>query len=150
MLSGYFHNNVTADALDSEVNKLQGRHVLLLDELFDSGHTMAAVANALLTHPELGLDSGDLTTCVMFSKNSGTALAQPNFVGIGNLPNVWFVGYGLDDNGEKRNWPHLFAVPKLPGVPHALDDAIFEDADFYRRVRRELYNAVLDCVEDSD
>jgi len=126
-----------------EVSKLKGHHVLLLDELFDSGHTMAAVATALLAHPELGLDGGDLTTCVLFSKNSGTTLAQPDFVGIGKLPNVWFVGYGLDDNGEKRNWPYLFAVPKLPGVDHTDDDAIFEDADFYARVRRKLMAAIV-------
>ena len=107
--------------------KLKGHHVLLLDELFDNGHTMAAMRQTLLAHEELGLTEADITTCVLFSKNSGTRLPPPDIVGFDNLPNVWYVGYGLDDNGEKRGWPHLFAVPKAPGVPLTADDARFED-----------------------
>jgi len=35
---------------------------------------------------------------------------------IKKVPDVWLVGYGLDDRQEKRGWSHLFGVPKLPEV----------------------------------
>jgi hypoxanthine phosphoribosyltransferase len=106
--------------------KLKGHHILLLDELFDNGHTMATMRRTLLQHEELELDEKDITTCVLFQKNSGTQLPLPDIVGFSNMPNVWYVGYGLDDNGEKRGWPHLFAVPKAADVPRTADDDLFE------------------------
>ena len=123
-------------------SKIKDRHVLLLDELFDNGHTMQAMKQALLQHPDLELRTEDITTCVLFSKNSGTKLPQPDFVGIGQLPNVWLVGYGLDDNGEKRGWPHLFAVPKAEGMPLANDDALFTNEDAYARIRSDLLEKI--------
>ena len=33
--------------------------------------------------------------------------------GIKGLPDLWLVGYGLDDRGTKRGWVELFAMPKV-------------------------------------
>jgi hypothetical protein len=43
------------------------------------------------------------------------------------MPNVWFVGYGLDDNGTKRAWEDLYALPKPPGFAPTADDVIFDN-----------------------
>lgn len=122
--------------------KLRGHTVILVDELFDHGLTMHTLRSALLNHPELGLAAADVVTCVLFSKASGTDLPQPDIVGISELPNVWLVGYGLDVGGEKRGWSHLFACPKIPGVPASADDVIFEDGpvaqEAYARMRAKI------------
>lgn len=46
----------------------------------------------------------------------------PNYTGIDNLPDLWLVGYGLDDKGDKRNILDLWAMPKTKGVPLTQDD----------------------------
>lgn len=119
-------------------SKLRGRQVLLLDELFDHGATMAAMKRALLSDAELGLAEADIRTCTLFIKESGTRLPRPELVGLPCLPALWLVGYGLDDNGEKRGWTHLFACPKAAGVPRVAEDAIFDDAAAYRQLRSRL------------
>jgi len=129
-------------------SKINGRHVILLDELFDNGHTMQTMKEFLIRHPDLDLEPSDIETCVLFSKRSGTEVAQPDVVGIPNLPPLWLVGYGLDDNGDKRGWPHLFAIPKPEGFARAREDAIFEteecyDANAYAKLRHEILDKSL-------
>jgi hypothetical protein len=85
----------------------------LLDELFDHGTTIHAIATALVKNADLRLKADDVFTCTLFSKHSGTKLAPPDLVGMNELPGVWLVGYGLDDAGEKRGWVHLFGCPKV-------------------------------------
>lgn len=121
-------------------SKLTGRHVLLLDELFDHGDTMHAMRQALLDHPDLGLKPEDITTCTLFIKDSGTKRPPPDLVGLPMLPNLWLVGYGLDDHGEKRNWIHLYACPKTEGVPTVPEDEIFTNEDAYKKLRSSLVN----------
>lgn len=65
-----------------------------MDELVDTGATIDACLK-LLPHAVVA-----------------SALAKKKFDGICGcdiIPKAWLVGYGLDDNGEKRGWPHLFA-----------------------------------------
>jgi hypoxanthine phosphoribosyltransferase len=119
-------------------SKLRGRNVLLLDELFDHGDTMTRTKQALLDNAELELKPEDIVTCTLFIKDSGTALPPPDFVGMPMLPALWLVGSGLDDNGEKRGWPHLFACPKAEGIPTVPEDAIFESDEAYFRLRQQL------------
>lgn len=65
-----------------------------MDELVDTGATIDACLK-LIPHAIVA-----------------SALAKKKFDGICGcdiIPKAWLVGYGLDDNGEKRGWPHLFA-----------------------------------------
>lgn len=38
---------------------------------------------------------------------------EADIIGVPNLPDLWLVGYGLDDRGTKRGWSELFAIPKV-------------------------------------
>lgn len=118
-------------------SKFQGRKVILLDELYDNGFTLHAVKTKLIE--EVKLDPQDIVTCTLFHKckhgnlnvmrSGGNPYDPPDLVGFWNLPDLWYVGYGLDDKQEKRNWPHLYAIPKLPDIPKNTDDSIFESSD---------------------
>mmetsp|Transcript_26549 Transcript_26549/g.32185 ORF Transcript_26549/g.32185 Transcript_26549/m.32185 type:complete len:277 (-) Transcript_26549:169-999(-) len=119
-------------------SKFKGRKIVLIDELLDNGHTMHTMVNHLMS--ELKVPRSDIVTCVLFSKAlpSRSPQYEPDICGIPNLPNVWLVGYGLDDNGTKRGWTELFAKPKAPGIPKVDADKIFEDGEVGERKLREL------------
>lgn len=101
-------------------SKFENKHVLLVDELYDNGKTMYTVKQHLIEH--LHLKESDVTTCVMFAKrNKTTHFPKPDFVGL-TVPNVWLVGYGLDDQGLSRGLDSLWAIPKTKHVEWTSDD----------------------------
>merc|ERR1719420_2328201 len=55
----------------------------------------------------------DILTCCLLSKKREREWPEADITGIPNLPDLWLVGYGLDDRGTKRGWTDLFAVPKV-------------------------------------
>ena len=67
-------------------------NVIFVDELIDSGSTLKTLL-ALIPHAE---------TCCCLSKGKPT-----EYVGCDFIPNAWLIGFGLDDNGEKRGFVHL-------------------------------------------
>lgn len=58
------------------------------------------------------------------------------------IPNVWVVGYGLDDQQEKRGWPDLWACPKMAGIPADDDDELFEKREYYEKVRGDMLEQI--------
>ncbi len=83
---------------------LEGRAVLLLDCVLDTGRTLSAVQRRV---NECG--PADLRTCVLFSKRKERSTpVQPDFVGL-EIPDVFVVGYGLDHGNRWRHLPYLGA-----------------------------------------
>lgn len=121
-----YHNNQTGGKLNimSSINpeKFVGREVILIDELFDKGHTLTEIREAL--HIKAAIPYERITTCTLFRKETalGEGCRSPDFYGI-RVPDVWLVGYGLDDRQEKRGLTDLWACPKAPGIPKSVDDA---------------------------
>ncbi|MEM7577461.1 MAG: hypoxanthine phosphoribosyltransferase [Planctomycetota bacterium] len=87
-------SNVPAD--------LTGRHVLVLDDILDSGHTLAAVTAELKKRNPAGLK-----TCVLLRKQRDAALNFPIDHVAFDIPDEFVVGYGLDYDGYYRNLPHI-------------------------------------------
>jgi hypoxanthine phosphoribosyltransferase len=128
-------------------SKFSGKKVLLVDELFDHGKTLHSVRQYLLQHPSLELKEEDVSTCVLMEKRkSDREYPLPDFIGLNDLPDVWLVGYGLDDRQTKRNWPHVFAVPKPSDACATEDELLFQDTtegeEFYDDVRRRIQSQV--------
>ena len=111
-----------------EPSKFEGKHVILLDELFDNGQTMHEIKNAI--HEKANVPLNMIFTCTAFIKNKKSKYEPPNLFGI-IVPNVWLVGYGLDDKQKKRNWEFLCGCPKTEGIPETEDDQIFADNKYY-------------------
>jgi hypoxanthine phosphoribosyltransferase len=85
-----------------------GRHVLIVDDIVDTGHTLAALKRALeARHPK------SVRTCVLLDK-AGRRQAEVtvDYVGFA-IPNVFVVGYGLDYDGLYRNLPHVATLEGL-------------------------------------
>lgn len=84
---------------------LAGRKVLILDDVFDTG---LSLAEAVRLAREAG--AADVLTCVFARKPWPKPRApEPDFVGW-EAPNRFLVGYGLDHQGALRGLPDICAL----------------------------------------
>ena len=84
---------------------VHGRHVLLVDAIFDAGHTLW---NLVPQIDDLGPIS--IRTAVLFQKEGQCEVPmKPDFLGF-TIPNEFVVGYGLDYRDQYRNLPYLAAL----------------------------------------
>lgn len=88
-----------------ELPDVAGKVVLVVDDIFDSGHTMARLWESLTArHPAW------LKLCTFLDKPSRHRVSlEPDYVGL-TVPDVWLIGYGLDLNDEGRALPYIGAV----------------------------------------
>jgi len=91
--------------------------IVLIDELLDNGKTMQDMKLHFLDKLKDSHTENDILTGCLFSKERARECPEADVTGIPNLPDLWLVGYGLDDRGTKRGWTELFAVPKVKIVP---------------------------------
>ncbi len=84
---------------------LSGAHVLVVDDILDSGQTLRLVCDTLQKrHP------ASLRTCVLLRKDRPEARAFPvDYVGF-DIPDDFVVGYGLDYDGYYRNLPDIVTL----------------------------------------
>lgn len=90
--------------LDLQQN-IEGRHVLVVEDIVDTGHTIAAVLNMLATrHP------ASLKICTLLDKSERRQVQVPiHYVGF-DIPNKFVFGYGLDIDELYRNLPFIGVV----------------------------------------
>lgn len=88
--------------------EIADRHVVVVDDIFDTGLTLARIVENLQEHNPI-----DIKTCVLLNKlrpRDDKAL-DPDYVGF-PIEDLFVVGYGLDYNEHYRNLPFV-------GVLHA-------------------------------
>jgi hypoxanthine phosphoribosyltransferase len=79
---------------------IKNRHVLLIDDILDTGKTLALVRQLILD-----LSPASLRTCVLLDKKERREVPiEADFVGF-DIPNKFVVGYGLDFAERYRNLP---------------------------------------------
>jgi hypoxanthine phosphoribosyltransferase len=87
----------------TQIAETRGRHVLILDDILDSGVTLHAIRE------HLAAESGALSLriCVLLRKKiDRPRLVDADYVGF-DIPNEFVVGYGLDYNQRYRNLPFI-------------------------------------------
>lgn len=88
------------------VPELRGRHVLLLDDILDTGQTLGHLVNHIRS-----LEPQSLRVAVLLRKKGRqTVHLEPDYCGF-EIPDAFVVGYGLDYNDEYRNLPYIAVVP---------------------------------------
>ena len=83
---------------------LKGRHVVILEDIFDTGNSLEFTYNHLLTK-----EPASVRICTFLDKPSRRlpqVTLQPDYVGF-TIPNEFVVGYGLDYNEYYRNLPYI-------------------------------------------
>ena len=83
---------------------IKGRHVLILEDIFDTGNSLDFTYRHLLSK-----EPASLKICTLLDKperrKPGITL-QADYVGF-TVPNEFVVGYGLDYNEHYRNLPYV-------------------------------------------
>jgi hypoxanthine phosphoribosyltransferase len=88
------------EILDNLRLDLAGRHVLIVDDILDTGKTISKVVE-LISH----LNPASIRSCMLLEKQGTRAVEyHADFVGF-SIPDKFVVGYGLDFAGRYRNIP---------------------------------------------
>ena len=93
----------TVTFLQSALPDFEGRHVLILDDILDSGRTLHAVRQRLLA------EAAPLSVRVAVLLRKRKLRAEPldaDYVGF-EIDDAFVVGYGLDYQGHYRNLPEV-------------------------------------------
>ncbi len=89
------------------VPDVAGRDVLILDDILDSGHTLAAIRETLKT-----AKPHSVRVCVLLSKKKQRAReVDTDYVGF-EIEDEFVVGYGLDFREHYRNLPYIGVLRK--------------------------------------
>jgi hypoxanthine phosphoribosyltransferase len=84
---------------------VRGRHVLLVDDMFNTGHTLWDLIPQI---DELGPAS--VRSAVLLEKQGRSEVTlKPDFVGF-TIPDAFVVGYGLDYRDDYRHLPYIAAL----------------------------------------
>lgn len=82
-----------------------GRHVVIIEDIIDTGHTMKSVLDEFR---DRGVSSVEVVTLLMKPEALQTPL-DIKYVGF-EIPNAFVVGYGLDYDGYGRNTKALYQI----------------------------------------
>jgi hypoxanthine phosphoribosyltransferase len=83
-------------------NSLHSKHVLIVEDIIDSGHTLNYLYHMLGTkHP------ASLRCCALVSKTEMREVdVKVDWIGF-HVPSEWLVGYGLDWHNQYRMLPYI-------------------------------------------
>jgi hypoxanthine phosphoribosyltransferase len=89
---------ITKDLDDS----IQGRHVLIVEDIIDTGLTLAYIRRNLLVR-----EPASLHVCTLLDRPYRRIVdIAVDYVGF-EIPDTFVVGYGLDWRGQYRNLPYI-------------------------------------------
>ncbi|MBK7147490.1 MAG: hypoxanthine phosphoribosyltransferase [Bacteroidetes bacterium] len=84
---------------------VEGRHVIILEDIVDSGHTLSRIIPSITQHQPASLKVASL----LFKPHALKVDLTIDYVGI-EIPNEFIVGYGLDYDGLGRNLRDIYQV----------------------------------------
>jgi len=88
---------------------IENRHVLIVEDILDSGKTLSYLYNLLRER-----QPASLRTCVLVRKQRPEAAFPIDYLGF-EVPDVWVVGYGLDFADRYRTLPYIAEMKKEVG-----------------------------------
>ena len=83
----------------------EGRAVLLVDEICDSGRTLAALSKRLYERGALAVKSA-----VIVRRQLASREYEPDWSGFDFPGDDWLVGYGMQEAGRWRNLPGIYRI----------------------------------------
>ena len=107
------HSHGRPEIINSLTIDIANRHVLLLDDILDTGKTLSVVVNLIKK-----LNPASVKTCVLLDKPGRREIEfEADFVGF-KIPDRFVVGYGLDFAERYRNLPCIGVLkPHLQNPP---------------------------------
>jgi hypoxanthine phosphoribosyltransferase len=91
---------------DELLPDVRGRHLLVLDDILDTGQTISRLVEHLRAK-----GAASVRTCVLLRKVGRQRVPfEPDFCGFA-IPDQFVIGYGLDYNDEYRHLPFIGVLP---------------------------------------
>ncbi len=106
--SSYRGKATVPDKMSLDVSLLpdiRDRNVVVVDDIFDTGRTLAAVIEHLHTAQPCSIRGAVL----LWKERRRETGWEPDYFGF-KIPDVFVVGYGLDYNDEHRSLPYVAAL----------------------------------------
>jgi len=119
-----------------EINNLtsrdiRGRDIVIVDEIIDTGHTIASLIDSLNRE-----EVNSINICTLLNKESAREVDIPtDYVGF-SIPDVFVIGYGLDFKEHFRNLPFIREL--TPNI-RDLEDACETLSMIEKELEKELY-----------
>jgi hypoxanthine phosphoribosyltransferase len=82
-----------------------GRSILLVDDICDSGRTLATIKEELMKR-----GATEVCSAVLIKRVIPNAAAEPTWYGFAYEGAEWLVGYGMDDGDRWRNLPAVYLL----------------------------------------
>jgi len=89
-------------SLNSEI---KGRHVVILEDIVDTGHTLDYLMELLQDKEAASIGVASL----LYKPDAFIGKREPDYVAF-NIPNLFVVGYGLDYDGLGRNLNDIYQI----------------------------------------
>lgn len=106
--SSYGDNTVSSGnvrLLYDPETELEGKHILLVEDIVDTGRTLSRLMDLLQARKPRSLE-----ICALLHKHIATELRYPTrFIGF-DAPNEFLVGYGLDHAENFRHIPYIASL----------------------------------------
>jgi hypoxanthine phosphoribosyltransferase len=80
---------------------VEGQHLIIVEDIVDSGHTLHYLYQVLK-----GRNPASLRSCVLVRKQRDNLDVPIDYLGF-DIPDVWVVGYGLDFADKHRTLPYI-------------------------------------------
>lgn len=110
MVSSYKDRSTSCGAVNivqELTTPIEGKDVLLVEDIIDSGLTLDYIYKALLAK-----NPDSLKLCVLLDKAERRKHSVPiEYLGF-TIPNKFIIGYGLDYQDKYRNLPHIAILDK--------------------------------------
>ncbi|MCR5007078.1 MAG: hypoxanthine phosphoribosyltransferase [Oribacterium sp.] len=84
---------------------LEGKHVLIVEDIIDTGHTLNHLSKLLLSRGPKSIE-----ICTLLNKPSRREKEVPVKYSCFEIPDEFVVGYGLDYDQKYRNLPYIGVV----------------------------------------
>ncbi|HEX9564008.1 MAG TPA: hypoxanthine phosphoribosyltransferase [Gemmatimonadaceae bacterium] len=108
VVSSYGDDMVSSGRVDlvyDPHSSLSGKHIVLVEDIIDSGRTLSRVIAVLEERQPASIE-----VCALLDKHVATHLSRPpRFVGF-DAPNEFLVGYGLDHAENFRHLPYIASL----------------------------------------
>ena len=91
--------------LDAGNDAIAGRHILVLEDIVDSGRTAVAILNHFRAR-----QAASISLCALLNKPARRIeTVEPEYIGF-TIDDHFVVGYGMDYNGRYRQLPHIYVL----------------------------------------
>lgn len=108
-LSSYGNHHISSGTvrLQKDLDEpIGGKHVLIVEDIIDTGFTLQALCRHLQNHGPV-----TLSICVLLDKRARRQVEIPIQYRGFEVPDAFVVGYGLDYQGRYRNLPFIGVLP---------------------------------------